>query len=193
MLQAAEFRRRFFNLILLTWTIPPVFGLLFIIFIRILSPEQLLGILFTPLEPIYILGWLAFALWYFPRYIRPISAWLDETDKVEVTRVLEIMRRFPLHYWGIFLVYLLLAPASVIISAEIYTDYIAQPIDWFRIHLVALIVSIIVGLPIFFLILDLFGRTLRNIEFVRAHVTVKTKVFLIGALVPLLIDTMIVQ
>jgi PAS domain S-box-containing protein len=193
MLQAAEFRRRFFNLILLTWTIPPVFGLLFIIFIRILSPEQLIGILFTPLEPLYILGWLAFALWYFPRYVRPISAWLDDPDKVDVTTVLENMRRFPLHYWGIFLVYLLLAPASVIISAEIYTDYIAQPVDWFRIHLVALIVSIIVGLPIFFLILDLFGRALRDIEFVSAHITVKTKVFLIGALVPLLIDTMIVQ
>ncbi|MGW8229378.1 MAG: hypothetical protein ACWGOW_10775, partial [Gammaproteobacteria bacterium] len=103
------------------------------------------------------------------------------------------MRRFSLHYWGLFLVYLLLAPASVIISAQIYTDYVAQPVDWFRIHLVALIVSIIVGLPIFFLILDLFGRALRDIEFVRAHITVKTKVFLIGALVPLLIDTMIVQ
>ena len=193
MSQAAEFRRRFFNLILLTWTIPPVFGLLFIVFIRILSPEQLIGILFTPLEPIYVLGWLVFALWYFPRYVRPIYTWLDDPGKVAVSTVLEIMRRFALHYWGIFLVYLLLAPSSVIISAEIYTDYVAQPIDWFRIHLVALIVSIIVGLPIFFLILDLFGRALRDIEFVRAHVTIKTKVFLIGALVPLLIDTMIVQ
>jgi len=193
MLQAAEFRRRFLNLILLTWTIPPVFGLLFIIFIRILSPEQLLGILFTPLEPIYIVGWLLFALWYYPRYVRPIRTWLDDQSRVPVSTVLQIMRRFPLHYWGIFLVYLLLAPASVIISAEVFTDFVAQPIDWFRIHLVALIVSIIVGLPIFFLILDLFGRALRDIEFVRAHVTVKTKVFLIGALVPLLIDTMIVQ
>ena len=193
MLQAAEFRRRFFYLILLTWTIPPVFGLIFIVFIRILSPEQLVGILLTPLEPVYVLGWLAFALWYFPRYMRPISAWLTDPDSVEVSKVLELMRRFPLHYWGIFLLYLLLAPASVIISAEVYTDYVAQPVDWFRIHLVALIVSIIVGLPIFFLILDLFGRALRDIEFMRAHITVKVKVFLIGALVPLLIDTMIVQ
>ena len=193
MLQAADFRRRFFYLILLTWTIPPVFGLLFIVFIRILSPEQLVGILLTPLEPIYVLGWLVFALWYFPRYTRPIYHWLADPGSVEVSKVLELMRWFPLHYWGIFLLYLLLAPASVIISAEIFTDYVAQPIDWFRIHLVALIVSIIVGLPIFFLILDLFGRTLRDIEFVRPHVTVKAKVFLIGALVPLLIDTMIVQ
>lgn len=193
MLQADEFRRRFFRLILLTWTIPPVFGLLFIVFIRILSPEQLIGILLTPLEPLYVVGWLAFSLWYFPRYVQPVYARLIDPESITITRVLNVMRRFPLHYWSIFLVYLLLAPASVILSAEIFTDYVAQPVDWFRIHLVALIVSIIVGLPIFFLILDLFGRALRDIEFEHAHVTVKTKVFLIGALVPLLIDTMIVQ
>ena len=193
MLQAELFRRQFIRLILLTWTIPPVFGLLFIVFIRILNPGQLIGILLTPLEPIYVVGWLIFSLWYFPRYVRPIYVWLTDPNAVKVTTVLNVMRRFPLYYWTIFLIYLLLAPASVILSAQIYTDYVAQPVDWFRIHLVALIVSIIVGLPIFFLILDLFGRVLRDIEFERAHVTIKVKVFLIGALVPLLIDTMIVQ
>jgi nitrate/nitrite-specific signal transduction histidine kinase len=54
-------------------------------------------------------------------------------------------------------------------------------------------VSIIVGLPIFFLILDLFGELVANIPFRKAHVTLKLKVFLIGALVPLLIDTILVQ
>ncbi len=193
MLQAADFRRRFLILILLTWTIPPVFGLLFIVYIRILTPEQLAVILLRPLEPVYVLGWLAFAIWYFPRYIRPVYEWLLDPESQPVSVVLGRMRLFPLHYWSIFLVYLLLAPASVILSAELYTDYVAQPVDWFRIHLVALIVSIIVGLPIFFLILDLFGRSLRDMYFERAHVTVKVKVFLIGALVPLLIDTMLVQ
>ncbi len=193
MLQAADFRRRFFTLILLTWTIPPVIGLLFIVYIRILTPEQLGTILLRPLEPIYVLGWLVFALWYFPRYIRPVCEWLRDPESQLVSVVLDRMRFFPLYYWAIFLVYLLLAPASVILSAEFYTDYVAQPVDWFRIHLVALIVSIIVGLPIFFLILDLFGRSLRDIYFDRSHVTIKVKVFLIGALVPLLIDTMLVQ
>lgn len=57
----------------------------------------------------------------------------------------------------------------------------------------ALIISIIVGLPIYFKILDLFGRVVSDIPLVKAHVTLKTKVFLIGALVPLLIDTTLVQ
>jgi len=193
MLQAADFRRRFFTLILMAWTVPPVFGLLFIAYIGILTPEQLGIILIRPPEPIYVLGWLVFALWYFPRYIRPVCEWLRDPESQLVSVVLDRMRLFPLHYWTFFLVYLLLAPASVILSAEFYTEYVAQPVDWFRIHLVALIVSILVGLPIFFLFLDLFGRSLRDIYFERAHVTIKTKVFLIGALVPLLIDTMLVQ
>src|SRR5690606_15830925 len=55
------------------------------------------------------------------------------------------------------------------------------------------IVAIVVGLPIFFLVLDLFGRLAGRLHLERPHVTVRTKVFLIGALVPLLIDTMLVQ
>jgi signal transduction histidine kinase len=103
------------------------------------------------------------------------------------------MRMYPLHFWSLFLLYLVTAPASVILSAEYFTDFVAQPVDWFRIHLVALIVSIIVGLPIFFRMLDLFGKVVSNLDLTRPHITIKTKVFLIGALVPLLIDTMIVQ
>jgi diguanylate cyclase (GGDEF)-like protein/PAS domain S-box-containing protein len=79
------------------------------------------------------------------------------------------------------------------VAAELYTGYQPTAVDWFRIHLVALIVSIIVGLPIFFLILDLFGRAVAGAPLARPHVTIRTKVFLIGALVPLLIDTMLVQ
>jgi len=193
MLQAAEFRRRFMFLVLLTWTVPPVFGLSFIMFIGILTFRQVQKIMLTPIEPVYIFGWLLIALWYFPRYLKPVTEWLDSRSPDLVLAALGRMRGFSLRFWTIFLVYLLLAPSSVIISAELFTDYVAQPVDWFRIHLVALIVSIIVGLPIFFAILDLFGRALGDIPFERPHVTLKVKVFLIGALVPLLIDTMLVQ
>ncbi len=193
MLKAEQFQREFLYLILLTWLLPPVIGLGFILYIRVLTPEQMLDILLTPTEPLYIFGWLAFAVWYFPRYIKPVRTWLSSLADEAAGGALDSMRRFPLYFWLIFLVYLALAPGSVILSAEHYTDYIAKPVDWFRIQLIALIVSIIVGLPIFFLILDLFGRALGNIDLTRPHVTIKAKIFLIGALVPLLIDTMLVQ
>lgn len=188
-----KYIKRFIILIALTWLIPPIFGLSFILFIKMLTPNQMLEILITPLEPVFILVSLGFALWYFRRFIQPVQSYLDapsvETEKL----ALKCMRRFPLHYWSIFLTYLLLAPASVLISAELFTNYVASGLDWFRIHLVALIVSIIVGLPIFFIILDLFGQILSGVSLKSPHVTIKLKMFLIGALVPLLIDTMLVQ
>ena len=194
-LSAKEFNHKFTWLIILAWTVPAVFGLLFILYIKILSPEQLIGILLTPTEPAFIIIWVAFAAWYFRKYISPVSKSIATGHKdSEATRAaLACMQGFPFRFWSLFLVYLLLAPASVILSAEYFTDYVAQPVDWFRINLVALIVSIIVGLPLFFMLLDLFGKSLQGIQIKQPHITIKAKVFMIGALVPLLIDTMLVQ
>lgn len=192
-LPADVFRRRFLWLIFATWNIPPVFGLGFILLIGVLTPAQVLGILVTPLEPAYILGWIVFTLWYFPRQIRPLTDWLERQPNADPEAAARAVQRFPLIYWATFLVYLVIAPVSVVAAAHIYTDFVATPYALFRIELVALIVSIIVGLPIFFLIFDLFGQALGGIELKRPIVTIKAKVFLIGALVPLLIDTMLVQ
>jgi len=192
-LTAIEFRKQLRNLILATWNIPPIVGLSFILFIKVLSAEQMIGILVTPLEPGFIVFWIFFTVWYFNRYTRSITDYLEKPQEELAEKVAKCIRAFPLHYWSLFLVYLFTAPASVIVAAEMFTDFVAQPVDWFRIHLVALIVSIIVGLPIFFRVLDLFGRVMSPIPMVRPHVTIKTKVFLIGALIPLLIDTMLVQ
>jgi signal transduction histidine kinase len=193
MLKADQFRRDFRYLILLTWLAPPIMGLGFILFIRVLTWRQMQDILLKPIVPLYSVGWLVIAILYFSHYVQPVYRWLSSPSPESAAPALHRMRYFPLYFWAIFLVYLTLAPASVIFSAEYYTDYVARPVDWFRIQLVALIISIIVGLPIFFLLLDLFGRALGDIRLARAHVTIKTKIFLVGALVPLLIDTMLVQ
>ncbi len=192
-MSADIFKRNFNLLILLSWLVPPVFGLSFLVFIRIFSPEQMGAILTSPIGPVLAVGALLAAFWFLNRCVVPIHRYLESGDKSLGDAVLVSMRRFPLFYWGLFIGTLLLAPASIIIAAETATDFVARPVDWFRIHLVALIVSIIVGLPIYFKILDLFGRVVGDIPLVKAHVTLKTKVFLIGALVPLLIDTMLVQ
>ena len=194
-ISAKNFASRFRILILLTWNLPPVVGLAFIVFIGVLSLEELTAILQSPLEPAYIVLWIIFTLWYFPRYTRPIRDYLENDTYSETlaAAAMVCLRGFPLRYWGLFLVYLVIAPATVIYSAELYTDYIGKSIDWFRIELIALIVSIIVGLPIFFLIMDLFGKAISGIPLQRPFVSLKLKVFLIGALTPLLIDTMLIQ
>jgi len=188
-----ELLRRLRWLIFNAWNIPPVFGLSFILLIGVLQPSHVVGILTTPLEPAYIVGWLAFSIWFLPRMMRPLADWLDGKPGCSAEFAQRSVYRFPLVFWTTFLIYLAVAPASVIVAAEIYTGFVATPYDWFRIELVALIVSIIVGLPIFFLIFDLFGQALGAMKLSRPIVAIRTKVFLIGALVPLLIDTMLVQ
>ena len=193
MIKPQQFKKRFLTLIVLTWLAPPVFGLSFLVYIQMFSVGQMADILTSPIEPIFCTASLLFALWYFDRYAAPVYSYLNNPGYQHAEELLNCLRKFPLHYWGMFMLYLILAPITVIYSAELFSDYRATPIDWFRINLVALIVSIIVGLPIFFLILDLFGELVGYITFKKAHVTIKLKVFLIGALVPLLIDTMLVQ
>jgi len=155
--------------------------------------EQMLDILASPIEPVFVGAAILLSLWYFNRYAKTIYNYLENPSDDKVDLLLRKLKVFPLHFWSLFLAYLVVAPFTVIYSAEIFSDFKSTPIDWFRISLVALIVSIIVGLPIFFLILDLFGRVVGRIALKQAHVTIKVKVFLIGALVPLLIDTMLVQ
>ena len=193
MLSGDDFMRRFRLLILLAWTMPPLFGLPFLLFIGMFSPQQMWQVLIAPLQAAFVIGWLLFAYTYFSRFARPIAAYLDVGDRPTAEGAMARVRAFPRHFWGLFLFYLLLAPASVIVSAEMHTDFVASGIDWLRIHLVALIVSIIVGLPIFFAVFDLFGRALGGLRQARPVFSLRNKIFMVGALVPLLVDTMLVQ
>ncbi len=192
-ISSTEFLHRYRILILFAWTGPPVFGLGILLAIKFFTAGELLTLLLTPLEPAFIVTGGALAYLYLTSYVHPIRDYLEQPRTLDYAGALRCMHRFPLHFWAVFLVYLLLAPASVIGGLEYYTSYHAMPIDWLRIHLVALIVSIIVGLPIFFRILDLFGLAAYDIPLEQPTVTVKAKVFLIGALAPLLTDTVIVQ
>lgn len=193
MILPETFLRNYRQLILLTWTLPPVVGLSFLLFIEMFNLQQIQSILSTPMEPIFILVSLAIAYLYFNRFARPFTVWFDDKSEHNSEAVKQQIRRFPLHFWAFFLCYILMAPASVILAAEYSTEFSAQPIDWFRIHLVALIVSILVGLPFFFGFFNLFGKAFGNIRYERPLLSIKTRVFLIASLVPLLMDTMLVQ
>lgn len=192
-LSAPEFQTRFLRLIALTWLLPPMVGFSFLLYIEVFTLDQLILMMGNPMKPAFLLGGFLFALFYFRHFTRPLKAYLVTPDASHQPAAVKVLQQFPSHFWLVFIIYITLAPAAAIISLETASDYLAQPVDWFRIHLVALIVSIIVGLPIFVSIYDLFGRAFGEIQLQRPIITIKTKVFLIGALIPLLIDTMLVQ
>ena len=188
-MKPSDFQKQFLILILAAWIIPAIFGLGFLIFIEMFTIGQMLKILTNPIEPIFVLS----AFLYFRKTSQQICSYLNNPNEAACEEVILKIKSFPFNFWLYFLLYLLIAPVTVIYSAELYSDFSATPIDWFRINLVALIVSILVGLPIFFLIIDLFGKIIADIPLSKPIVSIKIKVILIGALVPLLIDTMLVQ
>ncbi len=192
-MSSTQFKRWFRWLIVLTWNIPPIIGFSFILLLGVMTPQQVKGVLQTPFQPIYIIAWSTFVFWFFPQKMQPLSDWLDKKPEITAEHVIARVRSFSLWYWGLFILYLLVAPLSVMLPAELYTDFVMTPVALFRIEMIALIVSIIVGLPIYFLIMDLFGRAIGKIVTERPVLTIRVKVFLIGALTPLLIDTILVQ
>lgn len=191
--EAHRFVRQFRILLCLAWALPPVVGLSFLVFIEVFSGAQILRILFSLPIVVFLVGSLIFTEWYFGRYARAVLNYLSVRSAALAGAAEQHARRFPVAFWTTFICYVLLAPPLIIFSAQMHGEFVAEPMDWFRVHLVALIVTIIVGLPIFFRFLDLFGSALSGTRLLTPHVTIRTKVFLIGALTPLLIDTMLVQ
>jgi len=167
--------------------------MMFIAFVDIFSVDTALDIMQSWPQIVLVMGSILIAGIYFYRFAQPIVRFLEQRDEFTQRIALGRVKRFPLHFWGLFLLTLLLAPNVVMLTAIELFGMHPQAIDWFRIHLVALIVSILFGLPIFFLVVDLFGRALKGVVLGEAHITLRMKVFLIGSLVPLLIDTMLVQ
>ncbi|MGM0593423.1 MAG: EAL domain-containing protein [Pseudomonadota bacterium] len=192
-MSAKTFTKQFLSLVLLAWIVPPAIGMLFIAFVDIFSFEQVRAIMFSWPNTLFVLATIVVAGGYFKRFTGPLNAYLEQPDAANLQRALSRMKAFPLHFWGLFLLTLVLAPNVVMLQGSALTGVDPQPLDWFRIHLVALTVSILVGLPLFFLVLDLFGRAFRGVQLGEAHISIRLKVFLIGSLVPLLVDTMLVQ
>ena len=113
-LSAKVFSQKFLRLILFTWIVPAIFGMGFLLYINMFTFEQFLLIQTKPLEPLFVIISVAFAYWYFRRFTQPITNYLQAPGDHDPELALQCMRRFPLHYWGLFLLYLVMA-ASVVI------------------------------------------------------------------------------
>lgn len=177
----------------MAWVIPPILGMSFIVFMDILSLREIAGVFLFPPMAIFVLITIVFATGYFYRYAQPVWKYLDDPGNVSSEHAIQRLRYFPLHFWGLFLLTLILAPNLVLLSAEHLFGLLITGQNVLRMHLVALNVSILTGLPLFFMLLDLFGRSLTGLNIGRPHMTLSSKVILIASLVPLLTSTVLQQ
>ena len=183
---------QYLALILLAWVVPPAVGMFFIVFTRILSLGEITRIFLSAPMLIFIVFTVVVSVGYFYRYVRPVLQWQRDPATEPSAQLLQRLRSFPLHFWGFFLLPLIVAPNLVLYLAEHSIGIEPGADAWLRIHLVALSVALLIGLPLFFLLVDLFGRHLPGIAQGRPHLSLRTKAFLMAFLVPLLVSTVLV-
>jgi diguanylate cyclase (GGDEF)-like protein/PAS domain S-box-containing protein len=191
-LPVETFKKHFLLYILLSWLLSPLFGVSFLVFMDMFTFEEIVRVVRGSGFGFFALGTVIFALWYFNRFSRPWLDYLRQPDAANGERALQQLRRFSLHYWGLFTLTMAVRPGFVLLSAESILGQLTTPTDWLRIHLVLLIVFILIGLPVFLRLSDLLGLLLGGMQLERPRLSIKAKIFLIGSLVPLLINTIMV-
>lgn len=191
-----DWLRRVLLLILWCYLLPPVFGLSYIKLSNLMTSGEIRAVVLSPLHSAYAAALIVGTFLYFRRYLRPVASALEASSAIDPAVLSDVDRRiqrFPGRFWGFFLAFLALAPNVVMLVAVLEGGMQPTWGVWIRLQLVAVIVSIIVGLPIFFLMLDRFGEAVGAFGFERVYFPLTRRIFLIGALVPLLIDTVLVQ
>jgi signal transduction histidine kinase/CheY-like chemotaxis protein/NADH:ubiquinone oxidoreductase subunit 3 (subunit A) len=147
----------------------------------------------SPVLSGYIVGWTIAAAIYFCRWTTPIEEMMASDRKAGVEDALAAAHGFPIRFWVMFLLHKVLGPPAILLAAWHTNTFAPTRIDLIRTGMVAAVMAIVVGFAIFFLALDRLGRAFEGVDIHRAQVTIKTKVFLLAALSPLLIDTALVQ
>ncbi len=64
----SQFSSRFIRLIFYAWLLPPIFGFSVLVWIKMFTLTEVRDILLSPLESLFILANMGFALWFFRRY-----------------------------------------------------------------------------------------------------------------------------
>lgn len=191
-LSAAEFKKGFLFLILLAWVVPPAVGLTFLVVAGVFLPQQVVAILGYWPFGLYLIATTVIPLLILDRLERPLYRSLDSQGQPDEA-ALQSIYRFPRRFWLLFLITMLIDPSITLLAAHHAIGFTATALDWWRIHFIAIIVSIAVGLPIFFRALDHFGRAVSGIALARPQVTIQHKIFLVASLVPLFIDTVLTE
>lgn len=180
-------------LVILTWLSSPMLGLLFLGYSHILSPEALGALIGSPLTLLFIVATSLIAGVYFHRLASSIEQYLQQPGGSDEASVASRLRSFPYEFWIGYLLCAMAFPALALFV--LYQDEIltALPSDWLRYFWSLFSVSLLVGLPVFFRLIDLFGHVAKKLPEAGIQVSVAVKVIAIGIVYPLLVATLIMQ
>ena len=127
------------------------------------------------------------ALIRFRTYLQPLLQWLVQHPHggSAPSHLHRRLARFGREYWGLLLLYALTPPLLLFATAG--GDFAAPPVEsLIHITLLQVTAAILVGLPIYLITLDLLGELVAYMDLQQVQVSLKSKIVLLGGLLPLL-------
>ncbi len=177
---------RLIRIVVLSFAITPVIGYGVAFNFGLLDLDQFLHTAAVPLGFVYLalLGGLVIHL---HRYTRPFVNWFQTAPRRAPlpARLTDQLAAFSNNYWAFFLLYVLLMP-TVQHWLGAGSPNMSGSSSLLQFMLLQLVIATLVGMPGYLLSLNVVGQLVRYTGLDRVQVSMRTKVMIIGAYVPLL-------
>jgi len=178
-------RVRFIALVITGLLLASIAGLASALLFGLITPDELRHDRTLVILGTFIFTIMLWALVYFSRYFSPLSDWTRRRPGADLPVRQQLrLARFSRNYWGFFLFYALATPALLFLAIE--KPVTAAAGQFFQLLLLQLSVVALVGLPTYQLSLDLIGKLAGRLSLRKIHVSLKSKIMLLGGFVPLL-------
>ena len=177
-----------------SFALVPFFGYGIAAYFGMVSVSQLLA---WPVGPSLILLYLGLLLWmthHFRRLLLPlVKRQQNDVDASDLTQVLgQNLQGYADSYWSFFLLYVLIIP-TVQHWYGVYTSDSSAYVSLLQFILLQLVVAILFGMPGYLYSLSLLGRSTEYAGLSQIHISMKSKMLLIGGYIPLLGTAILVK
>jgi diguanylate cyclase (GGDEF)-like protein/PAS domain S-box-containing protein len=178
-------RFRFTALILTGLLLAPLAGLASALLFGLITVHDL-GATHAPVVlAVFVAASALWAFFYFSSYFNPLNDWSRCRPGAALpSRQQRRLARFSQDYWGFFLLYALATPALLFVA--IGKSIGGELGEFLQLVLLQLSVTTLVGLPSYQLALDQIGKLAGHLSLQKIHVSLKSKIMLLGGFVPLL-------
>jgi len=185
-------RVRFTALILTGLLLAPLAGLASALLFGLIAVDDLAAARTLLILTAFVVVSALWALFYFSRYFSPLSDWVGRQPGTALpTRQQRRLARFNRDYWEFFLLYALTTPALLFVATG---KSIGGELGTFlQLVLLQLSVATLAGLPSYQLALDQIGKLAGHLSLQKIHVSLKSKIMLLGGFVPLLSYTVLMN
>ena len=186
-------RARFISLIIAGLLLTPLAGLVTALLFGLVTPAELQADRTVVILAIFVGIMACWAYIHFSSYFSPLSSSKEYSPVAGnlPDQQQERLAHFGRDYWSFFLLYALAIPPLFFFAIE--RSIASAPGTFLQLLLLQLSVVALLGLPGYQLALDQIGKLAGQLSLQSIHLTLRSKIMLLGGFVPLLSFTMLMN